>query len=76
MNLKLHHLVIILIILLVGLTGKVGTATEKPNIILVMADDLGIGDISPTNPDCQISTPRLQELADAGLTFLDAHTTS
>ena len=76
MTLKLHHLVIILIILLVGLSGKVGAAAEKPNIILVMADDLGIGDISPTNPNCQISTPRLQELADAGLTFFDAHTTS
>ena len=41
-----------------------------------MADDLGIGDISPTNQECKISTPRLQQLADAGLTFLDAHTTS
>ena len=62
--------------LLGGLDSKVGVAAEKPNIILVMADDLGIGDISPTNPECKISTPRLQQLADAGLTFLDAHTTS
>ncbi len=41
-----------------------------------MADDLGIGDISPTNPECKIATPRLQQMADEGLTFLDAHTTS
>ncbi|MCA9192820.1 MAG: arylsulfatase [Planctomycetales bacterium] len=51
-------------------------AAERSNVILIMADDLGIGDISPTNPQCQIKTPNLQALADGGLTFLDAHTTS
>jgi arylsulfatase A len=51
-------------------------AAPPPNVILVMADDLGIGDISPTNPGCKIRTPRLQAMADEGLTFLDAHTTS
>ena len=60
----------------VGLTGSNSTADDKPNVILVMADDLGIGDISPTNPNCKIATPHLQQLADEGLTFLDAHTTS
>ena len=50
-------------------------AADKPNVILVMADDLD-GDISPTNPKCKIPTPRLQQLADDGITFLDAHTTS
>ena len=48
----------------------------NPNVILVMADDLGIGDVSPTNPDCKIKTPHLQTMADEGLTFLDAHTPS
>jgi len=51
-------------------------AAEKPNIILVMADDLGIGDVSPTNPECKIKTPHLQKMADEGMTFLDAHTPS
>ena len=49
---------------------------DRPNVIVVMADDLGIGDISPTNPNCKIRTPFLQEMADDGLTFLDAHTSS
>ncbi len=48
----------------------------RPNVILVMADDLGIGDISPTNSECKIKTPHLQKMADEGLTFLDAHTPS
>lgn len=41
-----------------------------------MADDLGIGDLSATNPDCKIKTPHLQRMADEGLTFLDAHSPS
>lgn len=53
-----------------------GLHAERPNVIVVMADDLGIGDVSPTNPDCKIKTPNLQSMADQGLTFLDAHTPS
>ena len=49
---------------------------EHPNVIFVMADDLGIGDISPTNPDCKIKTPHLQKMADEGICFLDAHSSS
>lgn len=49
---------------------------NQPNVIVVMADDLGIGDISPTNPNGKIKTPHLQGLADEGITFLDAHTPS
>ena len=41
-----------------------------------MADDLGIGDVSPTNPDCKIKTPHLQLMADQGITFFDAHSSS
>lgn len=51
-------------------------ASELPNIIVVIADDLGIGDLSATNPACKIRTPNLQKMADEGLTFLDAHTPS
>jgi arylsulfatase A len=60
---------------LVGL-GANCAAAAKPNVIVVMADDLGIGDISPTNPACGIKTPHLQAMANEGLTFLDAHTPS
>ena len=49
---------------------------QLPNIIFVMADDLGIGDLQPTNPDCKIKTPNLQQMADQGITFLDAHSSS
>ncbi len=56
--------------------GPLSQAAEMPNVIVVMADDLGIGDISPTNPNGKIATPHLRKLAAGGLTFLDAHTPS
>ena len=59
------------------LCGFVHADTPKrPNVIFVLADDLGIGDVSPTNPDCKIKTPHLQKMADEGITFLDAHSSS
>lgn len=51
-------------------------ANKKPNVIFVLADDLGIGDLSPTNPQCKIKTPHLQKMADEGITFFDAHSSS
>ena len=51
-------------------------AQSHPNVIFVLADDLGIGDISPTNPECKIKTPNLEKMASEGLTFLDAHSPS
>ena len=50
--------------------------SKPPNVIFVMADDLGIGDVSPTNPECKIKTPHLQSMADQGITFFDAHSSS
>ena len=51
-------------------------AQTMPNVIVVLADDLGIGDLSATNPQCKIKTPHLQRMADEGITFLDAHSSS
>lgn len=56
--------------------GLVSSASERPNVIVVMADDLGFGDVTPTSPECKIATPHLQTMADQGLTFTDAHTPS
>ncbi len=53
-----------------------GDSDPITNVIIVMADDMGIGDVSATNPMCKIKTPNLQVLAGQGITFLDAHTPS
>lgn len=47
-----------------------------PNIIYILADDLGYGDVLGNNPKSRIPTPRLEELAARGMRFTDAHATS
>ncbi len=49
---------------------------KDPNIIYILADDMGYGDISKFNPDGKISTPNLDQLANEGMIFTDAHTSS
>jgi len=49
---------------------------KKPNIILMLADDLGYGDISCLNPNSRIHTKNLDQLASEGLNCTDAHATS
>jgi len=47
-----------------------------PHIVLILADDLGYGDLSCLNPDSKIQTPNLDQLAREGMVFTDAHTPS
>jgi len=49
---------------------------ERPNIIWIMADDLGYGDLSCLNEDSKIQTPHLDRMAHEGVTFTDAHSPS
>jgi len=46
----------------------------KPNIIIVLCDDLGIGDVSSFNTQGKIRTPNFDALASGGMKFTDAHT--
>lgn len=50
--------------------------TVKPNIIYVLADDLGYGDLSSFNEKSKINTPNIDKLAAEGIKFTDAHTSS
>ncbi len=47
-----------------------------PNIVLILADDLGYGDVSFLNPASKIKTPHLDNLASEGMSFTDAHSNS
>ena len=51
-------------------------AQQKPNIVYILADDMGIGDVSAYNPNGKIQTPAIDQLAKEGVRFTDAHTTS
>lgn len=47
-----------------------------PNIVYILADDLGYGDLSVYNPGGGIKTPNLDKLASQGMRFTDAHSPS
>jgi arylsulfatase A-like enzyme len=52
-------------------------AADKPNILFILADDLGYGDVKTLNPvRGKIPTPHLDGLAANGMTFTDAHSSS
>jgi len=48
-------------------------AADKPNILLILADDLGYGDVRCYNDQSKVPTPNLDRLAREGMRFTDAH---
>lgn len=71
-----------------GLLGAVGLmlsaanlqaeapAQVQPNVIVILADDLGVGDVSCLNPSSAWKTPGIDRIAREGRTFTDAHSAS
>ena len=51
-------------------------APAKPNIIYILCDDLGYGDVKCLNAQGKIATPHLDKLAAAGMYFTDVHSSS
>ena len=49
---------------------------KKPNIVFVLADDLGYGDVHAFNHRSRIATPHLDSVAQQGMMFTDAHSGS
>ena len=62
-------------ILLLILFGQ-GSWAYKPNIIFILADDMGYGDVQAMNKRSKIPTPNLNLLSRQGMTFIDAHSPS
>ena len=61
----------------VSLVADEKPASEKPNIVLIICDDLGYGDVQCLNPEHgKIKTPCIDRLAGQGMTFTDAHSGS
>jgi len=51
---------------------SVASAADKPNIVLIYADDLGYGDLGSYGAT-RVKTPNCDKLANAGLRFTDGH---
>jgi len=56
-----------------GCRGIFKKKTKFPNIVYIIADDMGYGDVGCLNPDCKIPTPYMNRLAEQGMVFKDAH---
>jgi arylsulfatase A-like enzyme len=48
----------------------------SPNIVVILCDDLGYGDVGVYNPETKIPTPHMDRLASRGMRFTDAHSPS
>ena len=61
---KISHLVPIVVLLLASIARG---AADRPNIVILYADDMGYGDLAIQNPESKIRTPHLDRLAREGL---------
>lgn len=55
---------------------RIPHAERLPNIVILLADDMGYGDLNAQNPESKIPTPHLDRLASQGIRFTDAHSSS
>ncbi|MDF7822777.1 arylsulfatase [Pontiellaceae bacterium B12227] len=56
--------------------GGAKPVPQRPNIIYILCDDLGYGDVGICNPDGKIPTPNMDRLGREGMVFTDAHSGS
>ncbi|MCG8582275.1 MAG: arylsulfatase [Bacteroidales bacterium] len=73
MNLKLFTPLFLILLLLSCQTKK---QQQHPNIIYILADDMGYGDVRALNEASKIPTPHLDKMVANGMSFSDAHSNS
>ena len=59
-----------------GLMLSPVAAADRPNVLVILCDDLGYGDVAVLNPNCKLRTPNFDRLAREGVVFTDAHSSS
>lgn len=73
---KYHIYTILVACLWSGVCHGQNKWESLPNIILILADDLGYGDVSLYNENAAFQTPHIDQLADQGVAFMHAYTSS
>ncbi len=66
----------LLLVIIAAVGSTAGAAEKLPNIVLILADDLGYGDLRCYNDQAKVATPHLDRLAREGMRFVDAHSPS
>ncbi|AWV99349.1 sulfatase family protein [Arcticibacterium luteifluviistationis] len=64
------------VLLFIGVVTVSCKEDRKPNVVYILADDLGIGDVSCYNPEAKFQTPNIDKLSQEGMRFTDAHSGS
>ncbi|OHX63914.1 sulfatase family protein [Flammeovirga pacifica] len=67
---------IFVVSLIYAKTEKDKVKETPPNVIIILADDMGYGDISAHQSNPKIKTPALDKLVQSGITFSNAHAAS
>ncbi len=67
---------VFIVALLALLCGSARAGSTNPNILFILADDLGYGDVSCYNAQSKAPTPNIDRLARDGMRFTDAHSPS
>jgi len=69
------YLIPVLVILAIPLSLKYWPAPPQraPNIVIILVDDLGYGDVRANFSSSKIATPHIDQLAQQGMRFTDAH---
>lgn len=68
--------IIISTLLIISLALSAQSSKQKPNVIILLADDIGYGDLDWIKDVPTINTPNVQRLANEGISFANAHCTS
>lgn len=61
------------LMLIVPVSNAQGIGSQKPNIVIILADDMGYGDVSSNNPYSRTKTPNIDKMAKKSIVFTDAH---
>ncbi len=66
----------VIAVFLAGLWMVAAQGAQRPNVVIIYADDMGYGDFGANNPKSKIPTPNLDRLAAEGMRFTDGHSSS
>ena len=72
----IHKTLWFLTALLLAPLAAIHAADAAPNIVIILADDLGYGDVDCYNAESKIPTPNIDRLAREGMRLTDAHSAS
>lgn len=64
---------LVLLLTLCLIAAECASGAGNPNVVVILADDMGYGDVSCNNPKSGIQTPNIDRIAKEGIRFTDGH---